>query len=200
MCSTHLLSTKQKTSNLPHLCHFLPLPWLQFGALFKIKPLKSLLLACYHPRLLALPTAFGSPASRSVPRAHIQKDSPWRSERVGVIGDQSRKGRRDQRSRRISALKQNVRDEVKSSGLEILLTQTHRCTQALYTGFLILQIDSFLSLPIIIQISCSHYFQSNLPLIFPAHFNFIVDNVICWCKPATSVATLSAEVFVNCMS
>lgn len=38
----------------------------------------------WPPRLQALPTAFGSPVSRSVHRARSQKDSPRRSERVGV--------------------------------------------------------------------------------------------------------------------
>lgn len=118
-----------KTSSPPPPSNLLPPPFIQFGPLFQLKPLKSLLLSC-DPRLQALPTAFGSPASRSVPLARSQEDSPRRSERVGVWGDQSRKGRGDQRSSRRAALNRNVRDEIKSTGLEILLTQTHWCTHA----------------------------------------------------------------------
>lgn len=137
--------------------HLLPPPWLQFGPLFQLKPLKSLLLACDPPRLQALPTTFGSPASCSVPRPCGQEDSPRRSEWVGVGGDQSRKGRGDQRSSRRAALNRNVRDEIKSTGLEILLTQTHGCTCAHKQYALILCVatwwDLFLSLPMIFRIS-----------------------------------------------
>lgn len=54
---------------------------------------------------------------------------------MGVGGDQSRKRRGDERSSRRAALNQNVRDEIKFTGLEILLTQTHGRARAhkLYT-------------------------------------------------------------------
>lgn len=130
-CTTHLLSTKQKPptpSPLPPLI-FSHLPSYSLGHCFNESPLSPSCCPMTPLRLRALPTAFGSPAPRGVPRVRSQEDGPRRSERVGVGADQSRKGRGDQRSSRRAALNRNVRDEIKSTGLEILLTQTHGCTQ-----------------------------------------------------------------------
>lgn len=92
--STHLLPTKAEKKAATHLSlTFLQPHSLQFGLLFQLKPLKSLLLAGDPQGYRPCPPPSDSPALSGVPSSHSKKNSPRSSEWVGVRGDQSRKGR-----------------------------------------------------------------------------------------------------------
>lgn len=119
MCHTSI-ANKAKSSNF--WTGILQPRVLQIEPLFLLKPLKSLLLAgdplqatgpAHRLRILRLHAVCLSP---SVRRTVHGGQSEWESEEKQVEREEEIKG---------AAGQQNVRDQIKSSGLEALVTPTH---------------------------------------------------------------------------
>lgn len=181
----HTFTVSRKTSNLP-LQLLLP-PIIQFAPLFQLKPLKSPLLACDPPQATGPAHRLRIPSymwCSSVPQSGRQS---LEVRACGSKGVQSRKRRLDQRSSRRTALNQGVRDEIKSTELEILLTSTHTTIH-----------DNTMAL--IFIFAYDHPDHVNLTLILPTHFKSIIiwgaaNDLFQTSKTVISVARLFPELY-----